>query len=184
MIRILATLLMLITTATQADTLTSHLTGHSLRDEGKFSAGYEDWRKRTPGLTLGQQPAQALTPDVLPVLERVNAAVNHQIRYQDDHGPDHWDVSPAQGDCDDYAVTKLVALTSAGVPRTALRIVVAVTDRGTLHGVLAAEISGTTVILDNRVDDVLPWDRTGLTFRAMEVVNDYGVAYLATLAPR
>ncbi len=155
-------------------------------DEGRFSVGYENWNKRNPLFTTHQAMAAALPIESLPILRRVNDAVNSDIHYSPDVGGDHWDVVPSSGpgDCDDYVVTKLARLVAAGVPRSALRVVVTTTGHGTLHLVLGADIGETTVILDNLKSDVEPWtERTDLTFKVMEIVNKYGYAYLATLRP-
>lgn len=93
-------------------------------------------------------------------LGEVNRAINLAVRYSDDvvqHGvDDHWasplaTLASGQGDCEDYAIAKFVALREAGVADEDLRIVI-VRDN-TLdehHAVLAVHFDGRWIVLDNR----------------------------------
>lgn len=115
------------------------------------------------------------TDDLRRRLDQVNAAVNAAIQYRDDVD-DRWAVSPAAGDCEDFAVTKLVYLLRDGLPRRALRLAVVQVaqpaialngDRFTVwswHMVLTVETSAGTVVLDSLRAGVTDWqpspDRT------------------------
>ena len=56
-----------------------------------------------------------------------------------------------RGDCEDYAIAKYVALRAAGVaPKDIKLIVVRNTDVGENHVVVAVQLDGAWVILDNR----------------------------------
>lgn len=90
----------------------------------------------------------------------INRAVNLAIRYTSDvaqHGvPDHW-ASPLatfasqQGDCEDYAIAKFLALREAGVAAEDLRLLLAHNRTANeAHAVLAARQDGRWLILDNR----------------------------------
>lgn len=107
----------------------------------------------------------ALTRDVRAELIQVNRAVNRQIRPRHDKaGPmgDVWSVSPAKGDCEDYALTKRHMLIARGWPSSALRIAVARTARGEGHAVLVVRTSEGDLVLDNRTTALRSWDKTGL----------------------
>jgi predicted transglutaminase-like cysteine proteinase len=93
-------------------------------------------------------------------LAEANRAVNQSIRYVSDyaqHGEaDRWSAplatfATANGDCEDYAIAKYVALTAAGFSRDDLQLVL-VRDRAVRqdHAVLAARLDGHWLILDNR----------------------------------
>lgn len=104
------------------------------------------------------------------LLEAVNRAVNAGIVYRRE-AVDRWTVWPAAGDCDDYAVTKLSELIDAGVPRDALRLALVTTAAGEGHMVLLARTDGGDVVLDNRTDAVVRWDRAGYRWVAAEWNN-------------
>lgn len=99
-------------------------------------------------------------------VETINLAVNRMIRYEKDadiYGRlDHWatpveTMTAGRGDCEDYAILKLAALRSAGLPAESLALVV-VRDarRNFFHAVLAVSTNNRTYILDNLRDTVLP----------------------------
>jgi predicted transglutaminase-like cysteine proteinase len=90
----------------------------------------------------------------------VNRAVNLSIRPASDEKrfgvADRWSgpldtVAAGEGDCEDYAILKLLALREAGIARGDLRLVI-VRDRGTGsdHAVAAARLDGRWLLLDNR----------------------------------
>jgi predicted transglutaminase-like cysteine proteinase len=89
----------------------------------------------------------------------VNRAVNGAIRYVSDmtqHGmADKWSsplktLGAGQGDCEDYAIAKYVALREAGMSVDDLRLVL-VRDRvAGDHAVLAVRHAGRWLVLDNR----------------------------------
>lgn len=93
-------------------------------------------------------------------LGEVNRAVNMAIRYRSDtarHGsPDAWTAplstfASGEGDCEDYAIAKYVALREAGVPAQDLRLVlVRDTKLAQDHAIIAARLEGRWLILDNR----------------------------------
>lgn len=93
-------------------------------------------------------------------LGRVNRAVNLAIRPVSDlaqHGvDDRWSaplatLAAGAGDCEDYAIAKLVALREAGVADDDLRLVILRdTASGEDHAVAAARLDGRWHILDNR----------------------------------
>ena len=89
----------------------------------------------------------------------VNRAVNDFVTYVPDrrnYGQlDYW-ASPEQtlrrgrGDCEDYAILKMAALTSLGVPATSMSLIVLLDRRRQVyHAVLAVSTSDGHFILDN-----------------------------------
>lgn len=93
-------------------------------------------------------------------LGEVNRAINLAVRPVSDlsqYGADDYWSSPlatltsGAGDCEDYAIAKLVALHEAGVARDDLRLVILRDPAtGEDHAVLAARFDGRWRILDNR----------------------------------
>lgn len=85
----------------------------------------------------------------------VNAAINRGMTPVNDAGPDTWTPFPAdrRGDCDDYVVSKRLALFALGFPADAMTIVAGALDNGDRHLVLEVTLSGATWVLDNLVTD-------------------------------
>jgi predicted transglutaminase-like cysteine proteinase len=90
----------------------------------------------------------------------VNRAVNLAIRPVSDERrfgvADRWSgpletISAGEGDCEDYAILKLLALQEAGVARDDLGLLI-VKDRvtGSDHALAAARLEGRWLLLDNR----------------------------------
>ena len=118
----------------------------------------------------------------------VNAAVNAAVRYTSDyarHGvADHWSAPLAtlangQGDCEDYAIAKFVALREAGVAAADLRLLL-VRDLMSRqdHAVLAARHEGRWLVMDNRWDALM--EPAALArFRPLFSLDDDGVKLFA-----
>ena len=92
-------------------------------------------------------------------IEAVNRLINSSVRYVSDlaqHGVlDRWTAPPAtlaggQGDCEDYAIAKYVALREAGVEADDLRFLVVRDRLAGGHEVLGVRHDGRWLILDNR----------------------------------
>ena len=93
-------------------------------------------------------------------LGEVNRAINLAIRPVSDRAQygieDHWSsplatLASGAGDCEDYAIAKLVALRAAGVPEKDLRLVIIRENAtGDDHAVVAARSDGHWRVLDNR----------------------------------
>lgn len=114
------------------------------------------------------QPAQrfldivhaAAVREGLARLGEVNRAINLAIRPVSDRAQygveDHWSsplatLAAGAGDCEDYAIAKLVALRAAGVPEKDLRlIIIRENATGDDHAVVAARSDGHWRVLDNR----------------------------------
>jgi predicted transglutaminase-like cysteine proteinase len=105
-------------------------------------------------------------PDLVK-LEQVNAFMN-QAKYVVDEinwsVKDYW-ATPGQffsrfGDCEDYAVAKFMSLAALGYDRSKMKIVVLQDlNLKVPHAVLAVELDGKTLILDNQIKQVIDADR-------------------------
>ncbi len=103
-----------------------------------------------------------LSPARMLELAHVNAEINQRIAPRSDMEAfgkiDHWTDQTAEGDCDDYVMTKRAELLGRGWPQSALLIVLADTEQGERHVVLMAVTNRGDFILDNRFDEVVPWE--------------------------
>lgn len=112
-------------------------------------------------------------------LERVNNYVNKSLYIIDPINwgvPDYW-ATPYQfyikdGDCEDYAITKFMALRELGWPNDQMRIVVLRDENlGIIHAVLAVYMDARIFILDNQVDQVLE-DRSIHHYTPLYSINE------------
>ena len=117
--------------------------------------------------------AASLDDDALPILDRVNREVNRRIRPLAKRSTiGRWEVAPARGDCNDFAVTKRHALIARGLPAGALRLAVARTSWGEGHLVLVAKTSAGDYVLDNLSNRLRPWDATGHAYSKIQSSSD------------
>jgi predicted transglutaminase-like cysteine proteinase len=96
-------------------------------------------------------------------LETVNRAVNasiHPERNEEGLAGEKWLLSPARGDCNDYAVTKRHQLIARGWPARDVLLSEVVTGSGEHHVVTVVRTSGGDFVLDNLTDRIMPWSRT------------------------
>jgi predicted transglutaminase-like cysteine proteinase len=117
----------------------------------------------------GEPRTLVLTRQAWQTLVSVNARVNNAVRplTDEDHWgvPDVWDLaSDGFGDCEDYQLLKRKLLVEAGLPRRALRMTVVIDEKGEGHAVLMARTDRGDFILDNKLQSVMPWHRTGYIF--------------------
>jgi predicted transglutaminase-like cysteine proteinase len=102
----------------------------------------------------------AVSRDGLARLGEINRAINLAVRPMSDRAQygvdDHWTsplatLAAGAGDCEDYAIAKLVALHEAGIARENLRLIIMRENAtGEDHAVVAARVDGRWHILDNR----------------------------------
>ncbi|WP_257623434.1 transglutaminase-like cysteine peptidase [Rhizobium sp. B21/90] len=105
-------------------------------------------------------------------LTDVNSSVNRAIRpVNDPAGTDVWSVDVAQGDCEDFALTKRKHLLALGWSSRALRIAVARTSAGEGHAVLIAKTSEGDLVLDNRTSRIKDWRSTDLRWIMFQSEN-------------
>ena len=117
-------------------------------------------------------------------LERVNAVMNLQpyMPTQRNWGiPVYWE-TPFEflakgGQCQDYAISKYLALRASGVPDANLRVlVVHDTDRNFNHAVLVVTVDGESYLLDSLNRDILPASRV-THYRPYFSINQSGWWY-------
>ena len=111
----------------------------------------------------------SLSAAVWKTLGSINAQVNASVKPMSDR--DHWGVEDrwdfaedGYGDCEDYQIIKRRLLVQAGLPRRAMRMTVVIDEEGEGHAVLMIRTDGGDLILDNKRNAVLPWNRTGYVF--------------------
>jgi predicted transglutaminase-like cysteine proteinase len=122
-------------------------------------------------------------------LGEINRAINLAIRPVSDLSQygvvDVWSpplatFSKGAGDCEDYAIAKLVALHQAGIPPEDVKLlIVNETTGGEDHAVVAARLDGHWLVLDNRrmamVEDVQVANYRPIFLIDAEGVKRYGV---------
>ncbi len=108
------------------------------------------------------------TPLSLSELDDVNRRVNTAIAPATDadiYGvSEYWTIPTQRGDCEDYALLKQKLLIARGWPSSALLLTVVRDEKGEGHAVLTARTSQGDYVLDNKVDDVRLWNRSGYQF--------------------
>jgi predicted transglutaminase-like cysteine proteinase len=101
-------------------------------------------------------------------LDEINRAVNRAIAPATDaevYGiSEYWTLPKDRGDCEDYALLKQKLLLGRGWPSSALLMTVVRDEKGEGHAVLTARTSQGDFILDNKVDEVKLWNRSGYQF--------------------
>lgn len=96
-------------------------------------------------------------------LERVNQFANEHDYIIDieNYGVEDYWATPGEfllnhGDCEDYAITKMLSLKMLGFNMEAIRLVVLQdTNLGVAHAVLALDSKNDTLILDNQIDEIV-----------------------------
>jgi predicted transglutaminase-like cysteine proteinase len=113
----------------------------------------------------------------------VNARVNRAIRPEaNTQGvmAERWLISPASGDCNDYAVTKRHMLLALGWPPRTTLLAEVVTTRGEHHLVLVARTQSGDLVIDNLNANIRPWLTTG--YRWVRVQSPHNPQFWATIA--
>jgi predicted transglutaminase-like cysteine proteinase len=117
-----------------------------------------------------------LTRELAELLKQVNRGVNAAIApKQKSYGAkiaDSWSLAPAEGDCNDYAVTKRHDLMQSGLPARALRLSVVKTPSGIGHLVLVVSTTNGDLVLDNLTQEIRPWQRTEYTWLKIQSSAD------------
>jgi predicted transglutaminase-like cysteine proteinase len=113
-------------------------------------------------------------------LGEINRRFNRQIvpmTDEEQYGVDErWTyASSGKGDCEDYVLEKRRELIRRGWPMSALLITVVIDKNGGGHAVLTVVSDKGEYVLDNQIDEVLPWSRTGLTFVRRQSPEDQNV---------
>lgn len=101
-------------------------------------------------------------------LAQVQEQVNRLIRFRPD-GSERWQVAVSEGDCEDFAISKLAALCNdRGWPRSALTLAACRLQNGQGHAVLLVHSDKGVYALDNRRRRVEPWQRLAYRWVARE----------------
>jgi predicted transglutaminase-like cysteine proteinase len=121
---------------------------------------------------VGDADAKLRPPEsAAQALKDVNVSVNRAISpmvKSTDPLLASWAISPAAGDCNDYAVTKRHELINQGWPVSALRLAVVRTDAGQAHLVLVVRLPDGDVVLDNLSQKIELWNATGYEWISMQ----------------
>jgi predicted transglutaminase-like cysteine proteinase len=121
-----------------------------------------------------------LTATAFEDLISINRYVNGIIKPMTDL--EHWGTiekwsypDDGYGDCEDYALLKRRLLIRAGWPREALLLTVVRDRKDEGHAVLTVKTDRGEFILDNQVDEILPWYETGYRFMKRQSQGDPNV---------
>jgi predicted transglutaminase-like cysteine proteinase len=132
--------------------------------------GYVDFCAKNAVLCASHESpaALAMSPGLLAIIGQVNNYINETITAttdQDLYGvTEFWTMPLAKGDCEDYVLLKKQSLESLGLPGSAMLITVVLDELLSGHAVLTLRTSEGDLILDNRRNDILPWNKTNYTF--------------------
>ena len=135
-------------------------------------AAWNDFCQRHPGdcaVDTSEPALISLTPAVWHTLTTINRRVNARIKPITDMAHwgvvDRWDYpDDGFGDCEDIQLLKRRMLIERRLPRRALRMTVVIDEIGEGHAVLMVRTDRGDLILDNKTNAVLPWQRTGYSF--------------------
>ena len=114
---------------------------------------------------------------VMQELVRVNRYVNEKIKPMTDL--EHYGViekwtypDDGYGDCEDYVLLKRKLLMQLGWPREALLITVVRDKKGDGHSVLTVRTDKGEFVLDNQIEEIMPWADTGYRFVKRQSQSD------------
>jgi predicted transglutaminase-like cysteine proteinase len=131
-----------------------------------FGAGYVPWGFygfcRENPVECEPTEQAVVSAALIPEIDRINRETNTAIAYKaENNGPgfDKWTVSPTEGDCDDYTVTKRQRLIELGVPRGAMRIAFVQRLDETPHIFLIVSTTSGDFVLDNFSDEIYELER-------------------------
>ncbi len=101
-------------------------------------------------------------------LDKINRQVNREIAPATDmeiYGQtEYWTIPTKRGDCEDYALLKRKRLIARGWPSSALLMTVVRDEKGEGHAVLTARTTQGDFVLDNKVNEIKIWHRTGYKY--------------------
>lgn len=118
---------------------------------------HEYWKRVLEGLAGAERMAQ---------ITAINREMNERLYVVDPINwgvPDYW-ATPFQfrrknGDCEDYAIAKFMALRALGFDNGEMRIVVLNDlNLGIAHAILVVYVDGRALVLDNQIKSVVPAD--------------------------
>jgi predicted transglutaminase-like cysteine proteinase len=119
--------------------------------------------------TSGIETRLPASPQRLTELDEINRRVNRSITPEGDlkhYGvADYWTLpTDGKGDCEDYALLKRHELIKLGWPSSALLMTIVSDEKGEGHAVLTARTAAGDFILDNKAEEVRPWNKTPYRF--------------------
>lgn len=118
----------------------------------------------------------ASTKRDLKELQAVNNLVNEMVQPVTDrelYGRlEFWDYPAGQGDCEDYVLLKRRILMERGWPQGALLITVVRDENGDGHAVLTVRTDYGDVILDNKLPDVMAWNKVPYSYIKRQSATD------------
>jgi predicted transglutaminase-like cysteine proteinase len=127
----------------------------------------------------GKAERVSLQPEQLEQLNQVNTYVNTKIKPVSDaetYGvPDHWSYPVSSGDCEDYVLLKKRYLQGLGFSPEQLLITVVLDENGAGHAILTVMTDKGDLILDNRRNQILNWNKTGYKFLKRQSQADASV---------
>ncbi|MEQ8405942.1 MAG: transglutaminase-like cysteine peptidase [Oceanicaulis sp.] len=118
-----------------------------------------------------------LDDETLGLIETVNTRVNRAMTWRSDRDlyalEEFWTTPLSsglgrEGDCEDFALEKRLALIEAGVPAERLALAQVYAPRTGMHAVLVVRAESGDLVLDNESPWVLPWRQTGYRWIAVQ----------------
>lgn len=117
-----------------------------------------------------------LSGEIWDQIVQVNNYVNNTIRPATDmevYGvAEMWTYPVDAGDCEDFALLKKRYLAGLGVSPDEMLMTVLLDEKGEGHAVLTITTDQGDLILDNRRNEILRWDRTGYKFLKRQSQQD------------
>jgi len=128
------------------------------------------------GGTMGEAVRVVMNDDRWNDLKTINNFANTTVEPVSDmklyNVVEHWTYPKNQGDCEDYVLLKRKKLMMMGWPAEALLITVLRDENNEGHAVLTVSTDQGDFILDNRVDEILPWTETDYTYYKRQSQTD------------
>lgn len=119
--------------------------------------------QRTGRQTVGLTDAR--WAELVEINLRFNKAIEPVTDFDQFGVAERWTyATTGRGDCEDYVLEKRRELLRRGWPLSSLLITVVIDREGGGHAVLTVVTDRGEFVLDNQIDKILPWSRSGLTF--------------------
>lgn len=174
-LKALLSVMLLATGAARAGTTES---GMRVVGDASPPIGYVAFCRDLPSQCIAQGSARAerLTPERWREMAEANTLGNLLISPLTDleyyQSEEVWALPGSYGDCEDYVLLKRKWLVERGWPTGALLITVAFDEYGEGHAVLIARTDRGDLVLDNRTNSILPWDRTPYRYVKRQSTSD------------
>lgn len=107
------------------------------------------------------------------VNDRINRSVKQITDIENFGVAEYWTLPVGgRGDCEDFVLAKYKLLLDAGVDSRDLAVAVVLDKNRRNHAVLVLRHEAGDLVLDSLTSSILPWNRTGYTFLAMQADED------------